>query len=382
MKILDCTLRDGGYYNDWDFPKELVDEYLDSVAKANIDYIELGLRNFSQPRFLGAFAYTTEDFLNRLELPAGPVYGVMVDAKTILNSDLSVTEAIDSLFVAAIESKIGLVRVAAHFHEVEACGEIVQYLKSLGYIVGFNLMQAAGKPNELITSMAAEATSWKALDVLYFADSLGNMSGSDVSRIVMALKQGWKGDLGIHTHNNMGRGLDNSLVALENGTEWIDTTITGMGRGAGNTPTENFLSVVKGGKYIPEAIYELVIRNFEPMQKKYGWGSNLLYFLGAQNSVHPTYIQNLLSNDHFGTDEVVGAIKYLSILENSSSYNESTLDKALSFTSENLPIGGENRLVGAFSGRSILVITNAPSTERYAEDIKAFIRCKKPPGTS
>ena len=83
IKILDCTLRDGGYYNNWDFDTEVVESYLKAVATANIDFVELGLRNFSQVGFHGAFAYTTEDYINDMELPDGPVYGVMVDAKTI-----------------------------------------------------------------------------------------------------------------------------------------------------------------------------------------------------------------------------------------------------------------------------------------------------------
>lgn len=94
VKVLDCTLRDGGYYNNWDFDKEVVDSYLKAVADANVDFVELGLRNFEQSGFHGAFAYTTEDYINAMDLPEGPVYGVMVDAKTILSSALSIDNAV------------------------------------------------------------------------------------------------------------------------------------------------------------------------------------------------------------------------------------------------------------------------------------------------
>ncbi len=80
-KILDCTLRDGGYYNNWDFKKDLVKEYLEAMAVSKTDFIELGLRQFKNESFLGAHAYTTNDYLKRLDLPKGPKYGVMVDAK-------------------------------------------------------------------------------------------------------------------------------------------------------------------------------------------------------------------------------------------------------------------------------------------------------------
>ncbi|WP_235869159.1 beta/alpha barrel domain-containing protein [Veronia nyctiphanis] len=152
MNIIDCTLRDGGYYNNWDFPKEVVEAYLNAVSAAKIDYVELGLRNFPKKEFLGAYAYTTEDHLNTLELPEGPTYGVMVDAKTILSSDLPVEQAIESLFIPAELSKINLVRVAAHFDEVEKSGPIVKKLKEMGYMVGYNLMQAGGKDSAVIAT--------------------------------------------------------------------------------------------------------------------------------------------------------------------------------------------------------------------------------------
>jgi 4-hydroxy 2-oxovalerate aldolase len=380
LKILDCTLRDGGYYNNWDFEPEVVAAYLESIALSKIEYVELGLRNFSKNEFLGAFAYTTEAFINSLDLPEGPTYGVMVDAKTILDSELNVEDAVNELFVHSKESRIDLVRIAAHFKEVEYSGPIVKHLKKLGYIVGLNLMQAGGKENNTIADKARQIKEWNSLDVLYFADSLGNMDGAEVARIVNVIRTEWEGPLGIHTHNNMGKGLDNTLTAASLGVTWLDTTITGMGRGAGNTQTESLLAVFnkQGSKYNSKPIYELVIRYFESMQKECGWGSNLLYFLGAQNDVHPTYIQNLLSNSHYGTDEIVGAIDYLSNLEGTTSYNGMILDTALDFNGNKSEVSGDSKIMGLFNGKDILIITNAPSTKRYAAAIELYIKMVKP----
>jgi 4-hydroxy 2-oxovalerate aldolase len=379
-KVLDCTLRDGGYYNNWDFEPEVVTAYLKSIALSNIEYVELGLRNFAKSEFLGAFAYTTEKFIDSLDLPDGPIYGVMIDAKTILDSELSIEDAVNELFVPAEESRIDLVRIAAHFKEVENSGPIVKHLKKLGYTVGFNLMQAGGKESDSITDKARQANNWEALDVLYFADSLGNMDSAEVERIVKAIRLEWNGPLGIHTHNNMNKGLDNTITAGALGVTWLDTTITGMGRGAGNTQTESLLAILdkQGSKYNSKPIYELVIRYFESMQKKYGWGSNLLYFLGAQNDVHPTYIQNLLSNSHYGTDEIVGAIDYLSNLDGTTSYNGTILDTALDFTGNKSVVSGDLSIKGLFDDKEILIITNAPSTTKYAAAIELYINIAKP----
>ncbi|MEI8705625.1 aldolase catalytic domain-containing protein [Pseudoalteromonas sp. B62] len=379
MKILDCTLRDGGYYNNWDFDAELVQSYLNAVSGSGIKYVELGLRNFPKSGFLGPFAYSSESYLQSLNLPSGVTYGVMVDAKTILTSSLSIEHAVDALFCEESESCVSLVRIAAHFYEVEDSKKIAQCLKAKGYIVGYNLMQAGGKPDLELEQKAKEINSWDCVDSLYFADSLGNMDSEEVTRIVNALRKYWHGEMGIHTHDNMGRGLDNSLTALNLGVTWLDATITGMGRGAGNTQTENLMAIL-ADKYTylnPTAIYELVIRYFESMQKDYGWGSNLLYFLGAQKNVHPTYIQNLLSNSHLGKDEVVGALQYLLEQNGTSKYDGAVLEAALNLNTSTEVISGDN-VSNIFKNKEVLILTNAESVKKHKKAIELYIDKKKP----
>lgn len=382
INILDCTLRDGGYYNNWDFDHDLFIDYLDKISSSNINFVELGLRNFPKEGFLGAFAYTTEDFLNSIELPKGPVYGVMVDAKTILSSSLPIEDSVSELFVDSKISKIGLVRVAAHFDEIEMCEGIINSLHNLGYIVGLNLMQAGGKDDETILKKVKLISNWNSLDVLYFADSLGNMDSAEVVRIINLIKNNWDGPIGIHTHNNMGKGLNNSIVAINEGVTWIDSTVTGMGRGAGNTQTEYLLTYLNNSnyekKYNLKHIYELVIKRFEKLQKKYNWGTNLLYYLGAQNNVHPTYIQNLLTDRRYNDEEKLASISYLSNLNNSNSYSNEVFNAALKFFNENTNINGTNNVKGLFQEKNILIITNSKCTLKYSKDIALYIEKYNP----
>lgn len=379
MKILDCTLRDGGYYNNWDFDAELVKNYLNAVAGSGVEYVELGLRNFPKADFLGPFAYSSESYLKTLNLPSGVTYGVMVDAKTVLSSPLSIEDAVDELFCKESESCVSLVRIAAHFYEVEESKKIAECLKAKGYEVGYNLMQAGGKSDLELEEKAKEINAWGCIDALYFADSLGNMDAEEVTRIVSALRKYWHGEMGIHTHDNMGRGLDNSLTALNLGVTWLDATITGMGRGAGNTQTESLMAVL-ADKYThlnPTAIYELVIRYFESMQKDYGWGTNLLYFLGAQKNVHPTYIQNLLSNSHLGKDEVVGALQYLLEQKGTNKYDGAVLEAALNLNNSGEAVTGDN-ISDIFKNEEVLIVTNAESVKKHRKAIELYIEKKKP----
>ncbi|MFN3018108.1 aldolase catalytic domain-containing protein [Vibrio coralliilyticus] len=378
MKILDCTLRDGGYYNRWDFTPELVDAYLTAVSKSKIDIVELGLRNYPQEVYSGPFAYTTEEFLSTLVLPEGPIYGVMVDAKTVLGSGKSVEQSLSDLFVPASQSKIKLVRVAAHFSEVEQCPDIIKILKNMGYMVGLNLMQAGGKSDSEIRDKVA-VVAQSTPDVIYFADSLGNMLGEEVTRITKLIGEKWAGDIGIHTHNNMGQGISNTLVAKDNGVNWLDVTVTGMGRGAGNSQTENLLAELEGkSKYCPSPIYELVVRYFEQMQKDYGWGSSLLYYLGAKSDIHPTYIQNMLSNPSYGKDEIVGAIENLRKLEHTQSYDSEILEKALSIGKPKDIYISTSDLSDYFCDREVMLVTNTPNVIKHKRAIEKYIECKQP----
>ncbi|CAJ1881747.1 aldolase catalytic domain-containing protein [Aeromonas hydrophila] len=378
QKILDCTLRDGGYYNNWDFTSEIVDAYLNAVAKAKIDYVELGLRNYPKNFYSGPFAYTTEAFLKTLTLPDGPVYGVMVDAKTIIDSGKSVIDSIQELFVPAAESKIGLVRIAAHFNEAELCGQMVKTLKDMGYVVGLNLMQAGGKDSDLIAKKV-QVIAESSPDVIYFADSLGNMDSDEVKRIATIVKENWSGAVGIHTHNNMGQAMANTMTARSNGVSWLDVTVTGMGRGAGNAQTENLLAELDGiAAYQPISVYELVIRHFEPMQREYGWGSNILYYLGAKNDIHPTYIQNMLSNPNYGTEEIVGAVEYLKKLDGTTSYNGGILEEALTIGKINQPTECESDLSNIFLNKEVLLVTNTPNTKKHKLAIEEYIKSRQP----
>jgi len=168
VKLLDCTLRDGGYYNSWDFDISLIQDYLKAMDEISVDYIELGLRGFSKEGFKGACAYTTDNFINSLEIPEGLNIGVMVNASDLVKHPDGIDAALSKLFAPASESPVTLVRVASHVHEFEAALPASNWLKSQGYTVGYNLMQIADRSLSEIKTLAAMANKYP-LDVLYFA---------------------------------------------------------------------------------------------------------------------------------------------------------------------------------------------------------------------
>ena len=154
MKILDCTLRDGGYYNQWDFDTELVNQYLIAMENSGIDIVELGFRSNPASTFLGPFFYTSDDYLSTLNLPRSLSYAVMINGKDFINSLGGDFDKIKFLFDSKDNSPISLVRIAINFDNTLESKELAFYLKNLGYDVALNMMQSHGKDSKTYISVA------------------------------------------------------------------------------------------------------------------------------------------------------------------------------------------------------------------------------------
>ena len=111
IKILDCTLRDGGYYNNWDFSRNLVNDYLNAVSKVGINYVELGFRSLRSKNFKGSNWHTTDDYINNLKIPKKINLVIMINASEIIASK-TIYKTIKMMFKSKIRSNITLVRIA------------------------------------------------------------------------------------------------------------------------------------------------------------------------------------------------------------------------------------------------------------------------------
>jgi 4-hydroxy 2-oxovalerate aldolase len=377
VKLLDCTLRDGGYYNSWDFKDSLVIEYLSAISESGVDYIELGLRSRKASGFKGMFAFCPEQHLACLPIPKSMSVGVMVNASELFGGEGVEAELARLFPVNADESCIDLVRVACHLHEVLDALPAVPWLKSRGYQVGLNLMQIGGQPKCEVVRLA-DAINKQPLDVLYFADSLGSMTPNEVAEIIRWLREGWQGEIGIHTHDNMGLALQNSLRALDEGATWVDSTVTGMGRGPGNSRTEE-LAIEIGYRRSDQRslvpLFQLASRHFKPMQQKYGWGTNPFYYLAGKYGIHPTYIQEMLGDSRYDEADVLAVIEHLRQV-GGTKFSPDALESARLFYQ------GETRgnwsPVGEFKGRDVLIMGAGPGAKEHSKAIETFISNHRP----
>lgn len=375
--LLDCTLRDGGYYNAWDFAPELITSYLAAMQAAHVDVVELGFRGTSNKCFAGSCAYTTDEYLRGLRVPEGLVVAVMVNGSDLC--PVSDMEAVlERLFpVPAADSPVSVVRLACHVHEFSAVLPAVAWLRERGYQTGFNLMQIADRSREEILELARTANDWRP-DVLYFADSMGGMNPDDTARIIGWLRQHWEGPIGIHTHDNMGLALQNTLRAHAEGARWLDATVTGMGRGPGNARTEELVieaEEIHGRKSNLVPLMTLIRKFFQPMKRIYGWGTNPYYYLSGKYGIHPTYIQEMLGDARFTEEDILAVIEHLRH-EGGKKFSFNGLDAARHF------YRGEPKGTWApaslAAGREVLILGTGPGVRRHRTALESYVRRAKP----
>lgn len=377
INFLDCTFRDGGYYNAWDFERDLVDRYLQAMAAAGVDIVELGFRFIDTVGFRGACAYTTDEYIRQLTVPGRLKVAVMVNASDLVNAT-SLDEALNLLFPnTKADSPVSLVRIACHAHEVEAVLPATTWLIERGFAVGLNIMQIADRSQQEVMALSAEVARFP-VDVLYFADSMGSMDPDQVIEIIRWIREAWTGPVGIHTHDNMGLGLQNTLCALDNGASWADSTVTGMGRGPGNTRTEELAIELDerrdtGANLIP--LLALVRNDFAPMKKRYGWGTNPYYFLAGKYGIHPTYVQKMLSDSRYDDEDLIAVLQHLRT-EGGKKYSAGQLLSARQ-TLDASPSGSWSP-ADLIAGREVLILGTGPGAARHREALEAYVREHKP----
>lgn len=377
MKLLDCTLRDGGYYNAWDFAPELIADYLEAMRSAGADLVELGFRFLGNSGFKGACAFTTDEFLDSLAIPAELTVGVMINGADLC-TDLGSEQALKRLFPRpASDTPVELVRIACHFHELPQAFAAAAWLAARGYRVGINLMQITDRTDDEIRDLARRA-SQSPIEVLYFADSMGSMRPEDTSRIIRVLRQEWQGPLGIHTHDNMGLALSNTLRAQAEGVEWLDSTVTGMGRGPGNARTEELAIEVaalrnEAANLVP--LMTLIRRHFGPMKQRYGWGTNPYYYLAGKYGIHPTYVQEMLGDARYDEEDILAVIEHLRA-EGGKKFSFNTLDGARQFY-RGVP-RGTWKPSSVLAGREVLILGSGPGVAAHRTALEAFIRSTRP----
>ena len=141
IKLLDCTLRDGGYYNNWNFQFNNIQKYLNNIATSGIKYIELGFRFNEEKKLKGLTAYTENKLLKKLKTPKKINLGIMINASDLIKKNKLEIAHLKKLIQKKNIHSIKFIRIACHHHEIEQLGKCISYLKKLKLKIFINIMQ-------------------------------------------------------------------------------------------------------------------------------------------------------------------------------------------------------------------------------------------------
>lgn len=349
MQILDCTLRDGGYYTNWDFEGAVVNTYISNLNALPIDYIELGYRNKPQAEYLGQFGYCPVSTLRHIRSISNKKLAIMLNEKDCRPEDLE-------LLLEPLKEIIDMVRLAVDPKNFDRAITLAKVVKELGFEVAFNTMYMS---------------TWSDMDGFYpklrqldgvadlfcMVDSFGSMTPEFVKETIMAVRQNTDVRLGFHGHNNLQLALINTLTAKEQGVEFIDATIMGMGRGAGNLNMELLLTYLNKHQNLQVDFNRLgdVILAFEPLYQQYNWGTNLPYMLSGASSIPQKEVMAWVQNRIYSFNSIVRAL---------DNRKEGIQDNA------KYPIFRPLKKY-----RQILVVGGGMSVKRHLEGLKAFVKC-------
>lgn len=302
MTILDCTLRDGGYYTDWDFSRPVVDTYVRSMNNLPIDCLELGYRNKPSKEYLGKFGYCPISVLKHIREISDKKLAVMLNEKSTLPEDL------DAL-VKPLSGLVDMVRLAVDPANFDRAVALARKVKKLGFEVAFNMMYMS-KWKQFDGLIQRLCSLDGVADVFNMVDSYGGITPDEVREITGLVKQNVHCKVGFHGHNNLQLGLINTLTAIECGVDSVDATILGMGRGAGNLNTELLLTYLNKHNGLSVNFNELseVISAFAPLQEKYRWGTSLPYMISGANSFPQKEVMEWVSNRVYSFNSIVRAL--------------------------------------------------------------------------
>ncbi|ABV67744.1 aldolase catalytic domain-containing protein [Aliarcobacter butzleri] len=284
IKVFDCTIRDGGLVNNYHFSDEFVKAHYETCLAAGVDYMEIG-KNVS-PTIMseaeyGPWNFCKEEDIRRIvgENKTNMKIAVMSDIGRSLKEELRPKS----------ESVVDMIRIATYIHQIPAAIELIEDAHAKGYETTVNIM-AISKSFDDELDEVLEQLSKTNVDVIYIADSFGSFYPEQIKKLTekylsFAQKTGKK--VGIHAHNNLQLAYANTLEAMIYGTSFLDVTISGLGRGAGNCPLELLIGFLKNPKYKLTPVLKFIEEYIVPLEKELDWGYSIPYMITGQLNEHP-----------------------------------------------------------------------------------------------
>ena len=386
LSVLDCTIRDGGYLNDWTFDHQMVREFYRAVSKAGVDWFEIGYRDKAHKEKYN-WRYVTEELLTLiLDGVNGAKIAVMVDNGKVDISD----------FVESSCSKIDMIRIATNYTDLQQACVLSERFKDKGYQVSINLMGITNL-NRDDKKKAVFQLQHSQTDYVYVVDSYGSLFPYEIKETLSPFMEMQDKKIGFHPHNSLQLAFANALEAIDCGISIIDSTILGIGRGAGNLPTEALLSYIQrfhNSKYNALPVLNVCDR-MQSISSAWDWGYQLPYLLSGIFKCHPSYAKKLIGYKEFTVEDMWKAMEIVDkkrlygfseelldeIIRSGLLGNAHILNEALNKEHNGVnasintsqPDSTQIEYLNRHKGREFLILANGPSLKKQKEDIKRFI---------
>ena len=389
MQVLDCTLRDGGYYTNWDFDKDLFIKYLNYMNELPVDFLEIGYRSEPKKEYFGEFFFLPKSTLNLVKQYSKKKISIMLNAK-----DVSIDNLDD--ITSGLNEVISMIRIAANPYDFDASLNLATELLNRGFKVALNVMYISKVYDDSSFYESLKKIDQR-IEFLYLVDSYGGIYPDQMKLIVKKVKEQTKLKLGFHGHNNLELAFANTLSAIDAGVDIVDSTILGMGRGAGNLKTEHYLAYLKaqGDQSISLNTLGQITELFQGLHSKYKWGTNLAYMVSGYYDLPQKDVMEALEISRYSLSGIINRIKNegmnnYPILGNYDSYEEAFIvgggdsvrehqDAIVSFLNENPKIlvihstskntelfaGIKNNRYFAVSGEELLKIKDSSNINKW-----------------
>lgn len=286
IKVVDATIRDGGLVNDFRFTEDFVKDLYKTNVDAGVDYMEFGYKAskdiFNESDF-GPWKFCDEDAIRSI------VGDNDTDMKIAVMADVGRCNYKRDI-ISKADSAIDLVRIATYINTIPAAIDMIEHCHKMGYETTVNIM-AISTAKEAEVSEALDMIGQSPVDGIYIVDSYGSLFMEQIDELAdkyLAMAEGSGKFVGIHAHNNQQLAFANTITALTRGVSYLDATVSGMGRGAGNCASEQLLGFLKNPKYDIIPILKFLEKHVEPLKKSgVVWGYNVPYLLTGQLNQHP-----------------------------------------------------------------------------------------------
>jgi 4-hydroxy 2-oxovalerate aldolase len=281
--VVDCSVRDGGLINKWQFDDNMVKAVFQAVNASGVDYMEIGYRASEKmfpPGEYGPWRFSKDDKI--LEIidgePLNTKLGVMVDIGRVEAEDIN----------PAGDSPLSFIRVATYLKDVKKAIALANLIADKGYEAFINIMAISTVNDFDLEAGLAEIEKHAPVTAVTVVDSYGALDGDNVRHLVNVFKNSLdKKKVGFHGHNNLQLGFANTIDAIKAGTTFCDATITGIGRAAGNCPLELLLAHVDNPQYSIDPIFQVIQDVFVDLRKEIEWGYLLPYMITGMLNEHP-----------------------------------------------------------------------------------------------